>query len=324
MFHFPIPLKRSLIVIFIFLLSSSIYSQGKAVEINYKRNDDKSISFSFKKKNPGSTYIIVNFNKFENAKGKPTIKKTIKGFSGNLLKLEPLDEKRGISFSFSYTYLIGTSRTKIDRDFKYVLPFKNDKEVKALDLNYVGKRFGNSSPKNWKSIQFLTKPNELVYAARKGMVVAIKNGFSEDTKGPYSYKSEANHIIIEHDDGTLAKYGVLKKNSMLVKLGQKVYPSTPIASAGTYDTEKNSQLRFGVYYLDKEVLNSYKKGEKQTLGNQKHYYAYVNPIFYTKSEATQLISGEQYIATYNDAIVEFEMSKREKKKWLKMKNEKND
>ena len=43
-----------------------------------------------------------------------------------------------------------------------------------------------------------------------------------------------------NDDGTLAKYVVIKRNSMLVKLGEKVYPSTPIATAGTYDKPENS------------------------------------------------------------------------------------
>ncbi len=184
----------------------------------------------------------------------------------------------------------------------------------------MGKRFGNSAPKNWKAIQFLTKPNEVVYASRKGIVVDIKNEFSEESSIEYSYKRESNYIIIEHDDGTLAKYAVFKRNSMLVKLGEKVYPSTPIATADTYDKPENSQLRFEVYYLDKEVVNSFKKGEKQTFASEKHYYSYVNPLFHTKSSITQLGSNEKYITTSNGEIVELEMSKREKKKWKKKNN----
>lgn len=301
-------------------LTLSSYSQQKPVEITYNRNDDKTIDFYYKKTSPGSTHIIINFNRLENTKSKSVIKKTIKGFAGNLLKLEPFDDKKSINFSYSYSYMLGNSKAKVENQFKYGLPFKQGKEVQAFDLNYLGEKFGNTEPKNWKAIQFLTSPNDTVYASRKGIVVETKNEFSEDNTTEYSYKKGANHIIIEHEDGTLAKYGVLKRNSFLVNVGDKVYPSIPIAIAGTYDKPENSQLRFEVYYLNNEVIASRKIGEKQTLANQKHYYAFINPFFHTKSNPTQLNSGEKYIVICNDDIVELEMSKREKKKWQKMKS----
>jgi len=317
-------MKKITKILFFFLSISfftlSSYCQQKPVEITFKRNDDKSIDFYFKKTSPGSTYIIVNFNRLENAKTKPIIKKTVKGFTGNLLKLEPYDDKKSINFSYTYSYILGNSKAKVESQFKYVLPFKHGKEVQVHDLNYLGEKFGNAEPKNFKSIQFLTSPNDTVYASRKGLVVEIKNEYSEDTTTEYSYKNKANHIIIEHEDGTLAKYGVLKKNSILVKVGDKVYPSKPIAIAGTYDKPENSQLRFEVYFLDNEIITSRKLGEKQTLASQKHFYAFVNPFFHTKSNTTHLNSGEKYIATCSDEIIELEMSKREKKKWLKMKS----
>ena len=36
-------------------------------------------------------------------------------------------------------------------------------------------------------------------------------------------------MIIEHEDGTLAYYNVLEKNSFMVKVGDIVYPDTPLA-----------------------------------------------------------------------------------------------
>jgi murein DD-endopeptidase MepM/ murein hydrolase activator NlpD len=311
--------------ILLFSLSISFYtlpgfSQQKPVEITIKRNDDKTVDFYYKKTSPGSTHIIIKFKKLENAKSNLVIKKNIKGFSGNLLKLEPFDDKKNINFSYSYSYMLGNSKAKVENQFKYLLPFKSGKEVEAIDLNYLGNKYGNTEPKNWKAIQFLTNPNDTIYASRKGVVVETKNEFSEDNSTEYSYKKGANHIIIEHEDGTLAKYGVLKRNSLMVKLGDKVYPSIPIAIAGTYDKPENSQLRFEVYFLDNEIIASRKIGEKQTLANQKHYYAFVNPFFHTKSNTTQLHSGEKYIAIWNDDIIELEMSKREKKKWQKNKS----
>ncbi len=297
----------------LFLIINS-YGQQKALEITFKHNDDKSIDFYYQKISPGSTLIVLNFSRLENCNSKRVIKKTVKGTSGSLLTLKPEDEKRGINFSYSYSYITGSSKPKINKEFKYLLPFKNGKEVLALDLHYLGKRFGNSAPKNWKSIQFLTNPNDTVYTSRKGVVVEIKNEFNEDNSSEFSYKKEANHILIEHKDGTLAKYGVLKRNSMMIKVGDKVYPNTPIAITGTYDKPENSQLRFEVYYLDKSNLDSFHLREKQTLANQKHYYAYLNPFFNTKSGVTQLNSEEKYTTSINDELIEFEMTKREKKK----------
>ena len=214
-------MKKITKILFFFLsitfFTLSSYSQQKPVEITFKRNDDKSIDFYYKKTSPGSTHIIINFKRLENAKSNSVIKKTIKGLSGNLLKLEPFDDKKSISFSYSYSYMLGNSKAKVENQFKYVLPFKHGKEVRALDLDYLGKRFGNTTPKNWKAIQFLTSPSDTVYASRKGIVVETKNEFSEDNTTEYSYKKGANHIIIEHEDGTLAKYGVLKRNSLMVK-----------------------------------------------------------------------------------------------------------
>ena len=302
------------LVVLCFLLFNVSYSQQKPLEISYKRNDDRSIDFSFKKKNPGVTYVIVTFNILENAKNSTVYRKNIKGFSGNLLKLEPINDKKGISFSYSYRYFTGSSKAKPNEKFNYVLPFKNGSQIKVLDLNYLGKRFGNSEPKNWKSIQFLAKPNDTVYASRKGVVVEIKNEYSEDNSSEFSYKNRANYIIIQHADGTLAKYGVLKKNSIMIKLGDNVFPHTPIAVVGTYDKPENSQLRFEVYYLDKEVLDTYAPKEKQTLTSKKHYYAYINPLFDTKDGVTSLISGEKYTSSITDELIEFEMTKREKKK----------
>jgi len=312
--------KLKIIVTTFFLVNIAVtYSQQKSLEITYKRNDDKTVDFYYKKINPGSTYIELKFSRLDNTSHGRIIKKTIKGTSGSLFTLNPINIKKGIGFSYKYSYKNGDYRAKVNHDFKYVLPFKNEKEVQAFDMSYLGEKFGNKPPKNWKSIQFLRRLNDTVCASRKGIVVGLKNKFEADENNEYSYKREANYIIIEHNDGTLAKYGVLKKNSMMVKIGDKVYPSSPIAIAGTYDKSENSQLRLSVYYLDKEAVDS-KKTNKQTLATKKHYYGYVNPLFYTEGNITRLISREKYITTYNDKIIEFEMSKREKKKRLKRKN----
>lgn len=296
------------------------YSQKKSFNITFERNDDKSVTFNYEKDYPGSTFLILEFKQLTNASSR-TIKKTIKGYGGRITTLQPVDKNSGIGFSYSYRTITGNINAKPDFDFKYVLPFKDNKEVKVKNLSYLGKKFGNSNPKNWKYFQFLTQPNGTVCAARKGVVVKVKNGFSANDEAEYGFKSESNSILIEHDDGTLANYSVLKKNSFMVSVGDKVYPSTPLALSGTYDKEENSQLRFTVYYLDKAIKDyNLDKIKKQTLENRKHFYAYINPMFYVNDNATlQLKDNTLYTAMCNDAIMQFEMSKREKKRLKKKK-----
>tara|TARA_R110000868_G_scaffold61955_1_gene187739 strand:- start:600 stop:1541 length:942 start_codon:yes stop_codon:yes gene_type:complete len=307
---------NNLVILFLIVNVGFCIAQDKPLKIKSERNPDNSVTFSYTKKSPGSTYIILKFKELTNTSSS-TIRRTINGRSGRLTTLKPMDPKSGIGFSYSYTFIDGNSRAKPETDFKYILPFKDGKKITVRTLNYLGKKFGNTEPKNWASFQFLAEPNDTVYASRKGMVVKIVDEFNSDLTAEYNFKNKSNYIIIEHEDGTLARYGVLKKNSIMVKLGSKVYPLTPLAIAGSYDKPENSQLRFSVYYLDPDILEL--NNNKSTLKNQKHYYIYVNPLFYNGEDdsTTKLIPNNDYITFCNNAIIEAEMTKREKKKILK-------
>ncbi|AXT18967.1 M23 family metallopeptidase [Flavobacteriaceae bacterium AU392] len=295
----------------------NIYGQQKSIEITSKRNDDNSVTLNFKKMNPGSTYVIISFKRLANTNSRSVVQRTIKGRSGNVLTLKPINDKNGIEYSYSYTYMDGDHKPKPDENFKYVLPFKNKEKVEVRNLSYLGKRFGNTEPKNWKAFQFLVTSGDTIYASRKGIVVKIENDLNSDNTQEYSFKSKANYIIVEHKDGTLARYGVLKKNSIMVKLGDKVYPSMPIAIAGSYDKPENSQLRFTVYYLDKGNLESYDRS-KENLSNQRHFYAHIDPFFYVNDgQIIKLTAGNTYSTILNKEIIELEMTKREKKKLAK-------
>jgi len=309
-------MKKNLYATFITIfLACSLQAQHKELTISHKRNKDNSISFRFKKENPGSTYLEIKFKNLKNTSQRKIVKKTIKGWNGFLLKLTPINKKKSISFSYSYSSIRGSRKAKVNHNFVYLLPFKQSKKIIARDLSYLGKRFGNTNPENWKSIQFITKPNTAVYAARKGIVVDIENKYESNQSLEYNYRSDANYIIIEHKDGTLAKYGVLKKNSILVKLGQKVFPTTPLATTGSYDKPENNQLRFSVYFLDKNI--NLKRDKTATLATQKHRYNYVNPLFFTEKGTQQLENRSEYISAHTKDIIELEMTRRQKKKWLK-------
>ena len=310
--------KKLLPLVFVFSLFQIGHTQAKKPGVTYKRNDDKSVSFAYEKSSPGSLYIILKFTQLTNSSG-DLVKATVNGYRSSLTTLRPIDPKQGIGFAYGYTTLVGNLKAKPDLEFKYILPFKNGKNVKVNNLSYLGKKFGNSEPKNFRAFQFLTEPNDTVFAIRKGIVVSVKDEFKAEDDYEFSYKSEANSITVEHEDGTLANYDVLKDHSFMVDIGDTVYPTTPLALAGTYDKVENSQLRLAIFYLDENVKKlDYDELRKENLTNQTHFYIYVDPMFYSsQNEVLKLEMGKTYNAISNDAIIELEMSNKEKKLWKK-------
>jgi hypothetical protein len=98
---------------------------------------------------------------------------------------------------------------------------------------------------------------------------------------------EYNSVDIQHDDGTIARYGTLEKESIAVKSGNMVFAGMPIARAERFGNGMH-QLRFHIFYqtdnlrdivsLDQHVLT----------------YHYINPLFATSKGETQLASGKTY------------------------------
>lgn len=311
--------SRNLIVIagtlFFFQI---IISQTKKPGVTFKRNNDKSVTFTYTKDSPGSIFIFLKFTDLTNSTGSD-IKTTINGYRSTLVTLRPVNPRDGIGFGYSYSTLVGNVKEEPDLEFKYILPFKDGKNVKVKNLSYLGKKFGNSEPKNFKVYQFLTEPNDTVFAIRKGIVVSVKDGFKADYEYEFSYKSESNSLTVEHEDGTLANYDVLKDHSFMVDIGDTVYPTTPLAITGTYDKEENSQLRLAIYYLDEIVKKlDYDELKKENITNETHLYSYVDPFFYLNSnDITKLEAGKTYTSNCNSTIIELEMTNKEKKLWKK-------
>jgi hypothetical protein len=155
-------------------------------------------------------------------------------------------------------------------------------------------------------------PGDTVFAARKGVIVEITDGFKPDPTKSFAYNSNSNSVLVEHEDGTLAYYGILKSESIMVKIGQTIFPHSPIAIAGTLDSEEHTQMRFYVYYLANENV----KGEnRMTTSINNTYYSFVDPIFYTNEGKIRLTSRQKYTVDYTSELLLRELSKKEVKKF---------
>ncbi|MDC0176843.1 M23 family metallopeptidase [Polaribacter sp.] len=297
----------------LFILSISIHSQKKKIEIKYERKSDRSIDFYYKKNVPGSYYLTLKFDNLENCHSSKIYKKVVKYDSGSLFTLEPSNKNKGISFSYKIKYIIGNPKPEINENITYVLPFKTGKFVKIVEASNVGEKyFGSKKPVDWKSFIVYSNQPDTIYSMRKGIVVKIIDKYENDEKFKKTYTSKRNRILIEHKDGTYATYKGFDKNQIFVKLGQKVYPHTILGKLEKFN-KTNYRLDFNTFHYLENLLED----TENTLKKRNHKTKYLNPKFYIDNVVKKIESRQNYNVSFNEGIKLQEFSRREKKKYEK-------
>lgn len=158
-----------------------------------------------------------------------------------LLKLH-IDEK-DFSFKAHYDWTLGSKDAKHDDSYIYKLPYKaGTSQMVSQGYNGEFTHFGKSQ----YAVDFNLKEGTEVYASRDGIVVITK---ADSNKGGanQAFEKDANHVIIEHSDGTLASYDHLMQNGVLVKVGQKVHRGQLLGYSGKTGYAQGPHLHFIVY-----------------------------------------------------------------------------
>jgi murein DD-endopeptidase MepM/ murein hydrolase activator NlpD len=157
----------------------------------------------------------------------------------------PLKERAIINSNpFRYSTILGDPQFALaDTSVRYSFPFPPGKSSRILQ-GYHGD-FSHNTPMQEYSIDFEFPLGDTVCAAREGIVVGIIEDYSIGGNNR-KYKSYANYVIIYHDDGTMAQYVHLEKNSVLVEIGDKVKKKQPIALVGLTGFTTTPHLHFNV------------------------------------------------------------------------------
>jgi murein DD-endopeptidase MepM/ murein hydrolase activator NlpD len=133
-----------------------------------------------------------------------------------------------------------SGRVQPDSSYIYSLPFEKGKKHLLVQA-YMS----NLSHKGEIALDFKMKKGTKICAARAGVVTA----FREDSdKGGLKQEmlSEGNYIIIRHADGTQGHYWHLKKNGVLVNMGDTVQQGQLIGLSGNTGYSAFAHLHFEV------------------------------------------------------------------------------
>ena len=157
--------------------------------------------------------------------------------------LSPVNADKGWSYSYTNHFTIGSFHAVHDESSTYLLPYDAPGGFRVTQ-GYNG-TYSHSGPDQY-AIDFKMPAGTLVHAARGGVVVKVKD--DSDSGGPSrKFEACANYILIRHEDGTLANYAHLSKNSSRVKLGATVEAGQPIALSGNTGFTSGPHLHFSVF-----------------------------------------------------------------------------
>ena len=127
-------------------------------------------------------------------------------------------------------------------DLAYRLPFAVKRGICVGQAPGARLTTHAGDPRTLQAIDFLLNEGEPVVAAREGIVYTAIDGYG---RGP-SRESETNVVQIVHTDGTVTLYAHLLKDSVRVKVGQRVLAGEQIALSGMSGKAFGPHLHFAV------------------------------------------------------------------------------
>lgn len=141
-------------------------------------------------------------------------------------------------------YHLKSGRVKPDTSYVYYLPFS--KGSKFLLIQAYNSKMSHTRE---LSLDFKMKAGSKICAAREGVVIATRE--DSDAGGlNSSYLSEGNHIIIRHNDGSVAMYWHLQKDGVIVNNGDTVAKGQLIGYSGNTGYTAFPHLHFQVQDRD--------------------------------------------------------------------------
>ena len=331
--------KLILILACILILQPLLFAQ-KTIEVSCLKNTGGGYSFYAYNNSKINNVIHLYFTEISNLTSsiKLPYDGDVKPGNNYLFSLTPENALLANDFKYLYNTHYGCLKSMIDLNFPYLLPVNIGKNVVAKlmqsadhieDARFIidslshmktkAKIICFDTPKTdyyldsnvRKYVSFELNYGDTIYAARKGKVYSLIVPSKLETEID-SFHARVSNIEIYQNDCSFANYQGI--HNVLVEEDQEVEAGQPIALAGILTKTSKATLTFSVSYYD--YRNRYKidSGYIPFSFN----YTYINPTFFTKEGGVNFLEdGKAYTAVHLEEIITREMTKRERKRWLK-------
>jgi len=297
--YLPVRNYKQLLIFLLPLIFHFSVSAQRVIELTYQQDQKGSYVFSCVN-NAFCNYILdIGFTSFTNVKCDQTLPfhAEVKPGYNKLFTISPIDPQAAVQFKYQSGFQKGCMHPDVNRDIIYLLPITPGTQAQVYEMSPVKP---SSDSGAWYVLRMKMKPGDTIYAARKGIVNEVQDQNGANDAGQSSIGTE-NFIEITQPDCTFAKYGILKKNSALVKRGQMVKAGQPIGLVGGDTYGRGSDLRFSVYFYEEE-------NDKLNQTATSHY---IVPQIWTKNNGKgRLKHGAIYTSEFPASVLNQEIPKK--------------
>jgi hypothetical protein len=287
-------LKKHLIFLFPLIFHFSLSAQ-RMIEVKYQQDQKGAYVFSCVNYAFCNYILEIGFTSFTNVKCDQPLPfhAEVKPGYNKLFSISAIDPQAAVQFNYQSTFQKGCIHPNVNQDIIYLFPITPGTQAQVYEMSPVKSADSGS----WYVLRLKMKPGDTIYAARKGIVNDVQDQNGANDAGQTSIGTE-NFIEIVQPDCSFAKYGILKKNSALVKPGQLVRAGQPIGLVGGDAYGRGSDLRFSVYYYREE-------NDKLSQTAISHY---VVPQIWTKNNGRgKLKHGAIYISEFPASVLNQEL-----------------
>jgi len=162
-----------------------------------------------------------------------------------LTVFKPIDPNAPCSCNGEFFWKYGSRLHGEPKPYAYALPYRGS--AYRVIQGPHGTFTHLTGSQDEEAIDWAMPAGVKIYPARPGTVVGFRSDCSEGAPDPKLIE-DYNYVIIKHDDGTFAEYLHLKKDGVLVHLGDRVTLDQPIALSGNTGFTTEPHLHFAVFY----------------------------------------------------------------------------
>ncbi len=315
----------------LFLFPSICLAQFNPVSVSTDVTPEGLYSLNVQNSAPIPYYIIIYLIDTENVDvsvSLPYIGTIWPNTSINrLFTISRKDANKSMSFKTRYYYTEGNPRAKHNNKINYLIPLKDIGATRVTKVNNFAESLGHEVADTWNCFSFIASPGDTVYAARRGVVLEVKDNFEIADQSPY-FTIKRNSVKMVHKDGTMSRYLLFQQNGIFVQPGDEVYAGDPIGLVGGTSNQSVGNIWLMIYHYNSGYFKlngdfnniSMSSFDRMTDEDDPNKWVYVNPNFITTEGIVQLDENGIYESVYTTEGKQQELTKREKKRLLK-KNE---